>query len=217
MNIYIIVEGRTEKPVYRCWIPLVNPNLSYVNHIKDMVDNNFSIISGKGYPNYLSVIEDAIADVNDSGNIGKLIISVDSEDDTKEDKLDEIQYFISDKPCVSEVVIIIQHFCIETWALGNRRIIKRNPQHVDLLRYRQVFNVLNQDPELLPPLLESGMNRAQFAYKYLRVALKDRFSHITYTKSRPKPLMHQRYFREVRERYENTGDISSFSDFLNAF
>jgi hypothetical protein len=30
MNFYVVVEGRVEKDVYRSWIPLVNPELTYV-------------------------------------------------------------------------------------------------------------------------------------------------------------------------------------------
>jgi hypothetical protein len=29
MNFYIVVEGKTEKPVYKYWIPLVNSKLKF--------------------------------------------------------------------------------------------------------------------------------------------------------------------------------------------
>jgi len=47
MNIYIVVEGEVGvKKVYQHWVPLVNPNLNYVDHISLIVRNNFSILSG---------------------------------------------------------------------------------------------------------------------------------------------------------------------------
>ena len=46
--------------------------------------------------------------------------------------------------------IIIQHFCLETWALGNRVIITRNPISASIREYRKYFDVLVDDPELLP-------------------------------------------------------------------
>jgi len=34
MNIYVVVEGEvTEREVYKCWIPFVNPALTYIGHI----------------------------------------------------------------------------------------------------------------------------------------------------------------------------------------
>jgi len=217
MNIYVVVEGRTEKPVYKSWIPLINPHLAYVNDIYDIQRNNFSIISGGGYPNYYAVIENAIQDVNDVGNIDRLVISVDSEENSREDKLEEVDSFLQDLQCVAPIIILIQHFCIETWALGNRRIIRRNPQNLILRRYRGIFNVLVNDPELLPPLPSENLNRSKLAFKYLKLILNERFPSITYTKRRPYPLCHSTYFSEVRSRYYDTHHIVSFSDFLDAF
>ena len=36
MNIYIVLEGETAaRKLYKSWIPLVNPNLNYVDYIND--------------------------------------------------------------------------------------------------------------------------------------------------------------------------------------
>jgi hypothetical protein len=216
MNIYVVVEGRTEKPVYKSWIPLINPNISYVNDIYDIKKNNFSIISAKNYP-YYQIIEDAITDVNDVGNIDRLVISVDSEDNSREKKFEEVNSFLQNLHCVASIIVVIQHFCIETWALGNRHIIRRHPQNQNLRKYKGIFNVLLNDPELLPPLPSENLNRAQFAFKYLKVILNERYPSIVCTKRRPYPLCHPTYFSEVRSRYHDTQHIASFSDFLGAF
>jgi len=217
MNIYVVVEGRTEKPAYKSWIPLINPNLAYVNDIYDIQTNNFSIISGGGYPNYYEVIENAIQDVNHVGNVDRLVISVDSDENSREEKFEEVASFLRDLQCVAPIITVIQHFCIETWALGNRRIMRRNPQDPTLRRYRRVFDVLVNDPELLPALPSENLNRAKFAFKYLKLILNERFPNKTYTKRRPYPLCHSTYFSEIRSRYYETHHIVSFSDFLNAF
>ena len=128
MNYYIVVEGEIgEKYLYQSWIPLVNPKLKYVDHISMIVENNFSIISGGGFPNYFDVIESAIEDVNFYNRIDKLVIAIDSEELSYSDKLDEMTEYLSKFKCEAETKIIIQHFCLETWALGNRRIIRPNP------------------------------------------------------------------------------------------
>ena len=218
MNIFVVVEGDVgEKEVYRSWIPYVNPNLVYVNRMSDINFNNFFIISGGGYPNYYNVIDSAIDDVNGLNNIDKLVISVDSEDMNYDEKLQEIQEFIVTKSCKASIYIIIQHFCLETWALGNRIIIKDNPEDSKLREYKKYFNVRKEDPEYLPGYSLEELNRAQFAAKYLRKAMNDRYRNLTYSKGIPDALLNQRYFDQVRKRCEEINHIQSFNDFLSVF
>ena len=218
MNIYIVVEGEVgARKLYQHWVPLVNPNLIYVDHISLVVRNNFSILSGGGYPQYFDTIASAIDDVNSLNNIDRLVISVDSEELSFNEKSDEMFEFLSKFECKSEIKIIIQHFCLETWALGNRAIIRTNPQLPSLIRYRRFYNVRSRDPESLPPYDLEELNRSQFAAKYLRHALNDKYRNLTYTKSNPRALLHNNYFERVKERYEQTNHIKSFCDFLSAF
>jgi hypothetical protein len=203
--------------VYRHWITLVNPKLIYVDHISSIVKNNFSILSGGGYPQYFEIIASAIDDINSLENIDRLIISVDSEELSYKEKADEMLEYLSQFECNSEIKIIIQHFCLETWALGNRAIIRNNPQLPSLVRYRKYYNVRSKDPESLPDYELEELNRSQFAEKYLRYALNDKYRNLTYTKSNPTALLHDKYFRRVKERYNETDHIRSFYDFLSAF
>ena len=107
MNYYIVVEGEIgEKYLYQSWIPLVNPKLKYVDHISMIVENNFSIISGGGFPNYFDVIESAIEDVNFYNRIDKLVIAIDSEELSYSDKLDEMTEYLSKFKCEAETKII---------------------------------------------------------------------------------------------------------------
>ncbi|MCZ6677400.1 MAG: hypothetical protein O7E52_09130, partial [Candidatus Poribacteria bacterium] len=199
------------------WVPLVNPNLSYVQHISEIQDNHFTIIAGGGYPHYYEVIDAAIDDVNGHGNIDRLVVAVDSEEMAFDEKYAEIDAHLSGLHCIAEVQIVIQHFCLETWALGNRIMVRQNPQDPKLREYRRFYNVRNRDPELLPAYPPEELNRAQFAEKYLRRALQDKYRNLTYTKSNPKALLHFKYFQRVRERLEQAGHIYSFKTFLTAF
>lgn len=218
MNYYIVVEGEIgEKYLYQNWIPFVNPKLKHVKDISMIKENNFFIISGGGFPSYYGVIESAIEDVNSYDIIDELVIAIDSEDLSYSDKLNEMTEYLSQFKCKAEIRIIIQHFCLETWALGNRRIIRPNPNCPRLIQYKKIYNVRSSDPELLPPNDLEELNRAQFAEKYLRRALNDKFRNLTYNKRNPKVLLHQKYFLRVKERYEQTGHIKSFDDFLTAF
>jgi len=218
MNILVLVEGEiSEKYVYENWIPYVHSKITYVKNIFDIVKNHFSIISGGGYPNYFKVIKNAIDDVNQLGNIDRLVIAIDSEEMTFEEKLLEIKDVIKDKECSASIEIVIQHFCLETWALGNKRVGPRNPKSVIMRRYKEFFNVLEKDPELLPPYPANNLNRAKFAERYLRTMLNDKNKNLTYSKRNPKALLHRTYFNEVKKRFKTTGHISSFVTFLNAF
>lgn len=215
MNIYVVVEGDVEKEIYPTWISHVNPNLVYVNDIVDIADNQYAILSGGGYPQYLSIIDNAILDVNDHGNIQKLVVSIDSEDMTREEKYLEIYNHIRDSLCIAEIHIIVQHFCIEAWALGNRTIIRRNPTNPVLRMYLQYFNVRVDDPELLP--FYNDYTRAQFALRYLHKAVNDLNPRISYSKKDPRFLKQNGYVHQLRSRLNDTGHISSFQSFLDAF
>ena len=124
MNILFIVEGkRTEKKLYKIWIPYLCSSLNYVELIQEISIDSFTIISGEGYPGYFNIIKNAFQDIVDYNyNINYLFICVDSEQKDYHEKLSEIEEFIQDECCNidSEVVIIVQNHCIETWLIGNK-------------------------------------------------------------------------------------------------
>lgn len=215
MNIVVITEGKGERYLYKSWIPLVDSNLTFVDFIRDISTNNFAIVSVFGYGGYRKRIPEIIEDINSHGNIDRLVISADSEDNTYQEKLDEISEYINGKPCIAKIFIVIQHFCIETWALGNRKVCPVNTSHQPLRTYKKVFDVRSRDPELLPAY--ATFNRAHFALAYLRALLNFRYRNIGYNKAKPKALCHRTYFHQICLRYQTTNHIPSFGAFLKAF
>ena len=216
MNVYLIVEGTGEKPVYEHWVPLVNPNLSVVDSLDEVKNNNLIIYSGGGYPNYFDVIQAGVEDVAESEQLDRLVISIDSEAMSYQEKREEIEEFVSALGRDLEYRVVVQHFCLETWALGNKVIVKRNPRDRKLREYMKFFDVVSQDPELLPDYSKEDLTRAQFAARYLKKLLNERYRG-TYKKGNPRPLLHDLYYERVRRRFEETGHIASFEDFLSAF
>ena len=216
-DIVIVTEDKGSRRIYKSWVPQVNPGITYVESIFDVTNNNFTIISGYGYPQYFSIIEGVIQDINDRGNIDRLVIAVDSEEKSYLDKLKEITARIDANSCTARVIPLIQHFCIETWGLGNRRICPANPNQPRLRDFKAVFDVRTRDPELLPGYPRFKLNRAQFAEAYLNACLHCIGSHLSYNKANPKPLCTPGYFREVRLRCVDYGHIKSFTHFLTAF
>lgn len=216
MNVHIVVEGNVgEKNVYQHWVPFVNSNLTYVESIFDVKNNHFSIVSGMGYPQYFDVIKYEIENVNEHGNIDRFVIAVDTEEMTYEEKLAEISAYVSPLQCKADKIIVLQNFCLETWGLGNSKLIKKNPDSSRLREFKDFYDVSTKDPENLPEY--NGFSRVAFATVYLRNALLERHRNISYSKRNPTALLHPKYFKEVQNRLEQTGHIQSFEGFLNAF
>ena len=214
MNLYIIVEGVAEKKIFPSWIKILRPELKQVFTVSQVINNNYLLISGNGFPSYYDHIENAIDTINSTKKFNKLIISIDSEEQTKMEKYEEVSNFLLKNSCKSDIHIIVQHFCLETWLLGNRKVGPRNPKTKELRVYKQYFDVLINDPELLPGFPEENLNRSQFAFLYLKKMLKEK--RMNYTKASPKVVCHKRYFDEINSRLQSS-HIESLRSFLEAF
>lgn len=219
MNIYVVVEGeKAAKKIYKTWISLVNPDLEHIDYIKDIAQNNFFILAGFGQPQFLNRIEQAVMDVNRL-SFDRLVIAVDSEDMNFHEKQLEVSERVDKTGCNVEVRYIIQHFCLETWLLGNKNMFRRKTQDRELLNYRALFDVRNGDPELLPPHIANSWNRAKFAFHYLRAGLRDVHpgNRVSYSKKNPGIVAKEGYFKQVRKRCLDQNHILSFHGFLEAF
>jgi hypothetical protein len=218
MNYYIVVEGNSgERKVYPFWISYINSKLTHVDSISEIVQNNYILISGNGYPQYYKMIDNAIEDVNCNRNIDYLVIAIDAEEHTFDEKMKEITDYINGKIDTSKVKLIIQTPCLESWALGNRMAYRRHPQNEDLRKYLAFYNVRELDPELMPGKSDEGLNKAQFAYKYLKRILNERYDNLSYTKKNPEVLQNQRFFTQIKLRYDETNQIKSFNSFISTF
>jgi hypothetical protein len=215
MNYYVVVEGVAEKSVYSYWVNYLNPRLTFVSQIEDVIENNFYIVSAYGYPQYFNVIDDAISDINSVGIFGRLVICVDSEDLSREEKIAEIRTFLNGKNCRAEIRIVIQHFCFDTWGLGNIELYRPHPGSPNVISFIRFFNTRINDPENLPSYLK--YNRSQFAKKYLMELIRDRYSGVFQSQDRLNIILLESFFNSVKGRYERTGHIASFSSFLDAF
>ena len=220
MNVYVVVEGeRAAKKIYKTWIPIVNPTLQYIDYLNQLGQNNFFILAGFGQSQFLNnQIEHAIKDVNNLP-FDRLVLAIDSEDKSFQDKLTELTDRVDRIVCNVQVKYVIQHFCFETWLLGNRQIIRRKTNDHDLKRFREIFDIRQNDPELLPANNERTWNRSQFALQYLRAGLRDVHpaNRVSYTKRNPGVVVTEGYFNQVKKRYIEENHIMSFKGFLDAF
>ncbi|HCS39921.1 MAG TPA: hypothetical protein DIW44_10105 [Anaerolineaceae bacterium] len=218
MNYYVLVEGEGERKIYPTWIKYFNPQVNQVFNLEDIQNNHFYVFCGGGYP-YIKTknIPAAIEDVNNYPNIDKLVIAIDSEELSYQEKFKEIADCVIQYHCNKPVEIIIQYFCLECWGLANQVIFRRHPQDHKLLSFQRFYNVIYQDPELLPDYPDEDMGRVEFAFKYLHKAVNDRYTGITYSKHNPIVLTHNNYVDQITRRLKTTGHINSFENFINAF
>lgn len=216
MNLYVVVEGAGEKKVYAKWLPLLNPALREIDFIDEVTQNNFLIRDGGGMPQYFGVIEAGARDVGANPAFDRLVVCVDSEDKTCTEKCQEVLAFVQGLGLPVDCRVVVQHFCLEAWALGNRAIVRPSPRSEPLASFKRHFDVRELDPELLTPIPGLDISKARFAERYLRAALNDRYRNLSYIKSKPEALMHATYFRQLQNRLQETGHIPSFSSLAQA-
>lgn len=215
MNIYFLVEGRrTERKIYPQWLSVLTPGLERVEFVADATANNYFLFSGEGYPSLLRHLQNAVADVNTIGAYDYLVVCLDAEETSVEERKASISQYLSEAGVElkqAELVVVVQNPCFETWFLGNRKIFKRNPQSQLLKDYIAFYNVQQQDPELMPTYVEN--TRAQFHAAYLREIFAER--NIAYTKQHPGEVGTESFLRELIKRNEETGHIASFKELLD--
>ncbi len=233
MNLLFLVEGgKTEPRVYKAWLTHFFSNINFVEKPEDMTDNSCRIIAGNGYPNMVSspkiyggqsLLEQCLLDIKNYNNVDHFFICIDSEDDTYQDRFAEIKAKLEEfttklginENQLTQFHIIIQHCCIETWALGNadipnQYVSKGNSEFFS--NFQPYYDVLVNDPE--------GMNyptsyptRARFHEKYLKQYLRE-FG-LSYRKEKPRAIEDKKYFDALIKRCELTNHLLSLKYLLD--
>ena len=211
MGVYLVVEGRrSEKQIYGGWLRGLFSSWQQVYRVEDVAPGTFFILSGNGYPRYLKTIEQACADLRYGlGRASHLLVGVDAEDTTYQERFDEIQAHI-DLPDTVQGHIIVQDCCIETWLLGNRKIVAPNASDAVLREYMAHYDVREADPERMPAHPRFA-TRSQFHFAYLKKAFASRG--LPYTKHTPGHAAEESYLRALVQRHAETGHLCSFSRF----
>lgn len=218
MNLYIIVEGRrTEKKVYPAWLTHLIPELTPVNWAYQVENNNYYLFNGNGFPALLhNHLKNSIEEVNELKKFNYLILILDVDESTFDGRINEVNEFLKANKIQlnfnTELVIIPQNRCIETWFLGNQKVFKQNPQNSDLTQYVQFYDVKVNDPEKMG-VFSSFNTHAQFHSEYCTEFLRER--NIRYSKNRPNGVVDKNYLRNLINRNEETGHIDSFKNFID--
>lgn len=206
MNLYFLVEGDcTEKILYPKWIEYVLPNMKEVEHACDATENNYFIISGGGVPSIYDHIDDAISTINDiQAEYDHFILVQDSDGvpiETLKNEINE-QIDLTRLRSSTRFHILIQHPCIETWLLSNRRFYRRSHITQDLRNCLDFYNVFDEDPEFMDKPSRYPGSIAHYHELYLKKVFLSRTSgRITYKKENPSVAASKTYWENIVSRY----------------
>lgn len=221
MNLYFLVEGKkTETIVYPQWLKYLLPDFYPVRFTSEMnnAKNNYYLVSGLGMPRLLDVqLPDSINEINALGNFDFLVLIVDADDMTTEERISEIQQFMQENNIVlnpnCQLHIIAQKYCMETWFLGNRKIFPRTTDNADFAPHAQFYNVMENDPELMQKPNRFARSISMYHEFYLRKMLAVR--NISYSKSTPREVGEKHYLEQLQKRINETSHLSSLKNFFN--
>jgi hypothetical protein len=217
VSLYVVVEGRrTEPKVYGAWLPLLIPGLVRVARIEDAGDHHLHIVAGGGYPAYLDPIRAAVEDLRLPGNrFTHLLVCADAEELTLDERHAQIERVIVDAGCPVPHTVIVADCCMETWLLGNRRLVRRNPQSTELRAYLEHYDVIAEDPEAIPAH-PAHRTRAQLCVHYLRAVFRER--KLAYSKREPGDAVKESYLDALTARASppphGPGHLASFARLL---
>lgn len=208
MRWYLVVEGRqTEKKIYSAWLRHAFPSLEGVRRIEDMAEDRYYLIAGNGYPSYLERIRNAVGDIRaEPGRFDHLWVCVDSEEQTAEQRRAEIAGVVADVACPVASTVVVHDCCMETWLLGNRRFVKRNPHSALLRELYAHYDVLTLDPEGMPAQAQHHP-RAALHLQYLQELFRER--KLSYSKLHPSEACDLPYLRELIGRVDETAHLQS--------
>lgn len=235
MNLLFLVEGgKTEPKVYKAWLQHLFPSLTFVVRPEDMTMNTYRIIAGNGYPSMVdrqnnnsevSRLEACLIDIEKFGNVNHFFICIDSEEHSYtarfhelKSKLDDLKSGYNIDSSKTEIHIIIQHCCFETWALGNAEI----PNEYPLLRsstilsdFQAYYDVLVNDPEEMSccPTGRTFSTKARFHKRYIKEYLKQ-FG-LSYSEGNPKVVADKKYLDALKKRCESMNHLSSLKLLLD--
>lgn len=236
MNIYFLVEGETERDFYPQLIEVFFQGLlTKVPSPKVASANNYFIIGGGGYPfiyngpkvprDSAPALENAIKDINGNPVYDFLILCLDADKYTVQDKINEFDFHINrlrsngivlNSKC--KEVLIVQNRCIETWFLGNKKMYKRTPSFEPLISYTRYYDVSLNNPEFMGSF-SNNFTPQKFHLNYLKEMILQKTNESkSYSKVASKQVIDKNYTNQIIKRaLDQAGHLSSLKNLLILF
>jgi len=224
VNLFFLVEGRrTEPRVYNSWVKHTFPQLRRVKYAVDADTDCYCIFSGNGFPAYRRRLRSALEEIGDHPAIDHFFLCVDSEETNYEKRVAEEQRVMAElaeetslfekNPRV-ELHLIVQRCCIETWFLGNRKMMNEMPTSSALAEMKRFYDVCENDPELMGKP-DGYITRMSYHLAYLKEMLREQRKN--YSKELPGVVKERDYLDALRERCTTTGHLGSLSALLSVW
>lgn len=150
MKLYLLVEGeQTEKKLFRAWLKHCFPRVTEVFQPADLTPDSFFLLAGMGYPSYLQRIPQALEDAARFG-AEHLFVCIDAEDRSYEQRRTEVAGILEQAATalqrrglqfIGHLHVIVADCCVESWLLGHRRLVPRQPTDENLLRLKGFYDV----------------------------------------------------------------------------
>lgn len=113
---------------------------------------------------------------------------------------------------VPDRLIVVADCCVETWLLGHRKIVARNPESRALRDHLAFYDVINDDPERMDRPGPTWPTRAGYHCEYLQEVFRER--NLSFTKKHPGFAADKTYLKALQERVADTPHLRSFAELL---
>lgn len=222
MNYYFLLED--EKSLIKVlpkWFEHIGFKCIRVADIKSVDKNNYILQSGKGVTRLITnVLFDTINTIkNNPGKIDKLVIIIDTENETEESRKRQIYTKIKQEYVMEsfdfEILVFVCNHCFESWLLGAEGLYPQCEVNVEssFFPYYNYYNIEMCDPEIMSVPPNCNETIAKYHFHYLCELL--RYNRIRYSKSKPDAVATESYFRSMCSRIKHTEHIQSFANFVD--
>ncbi|MGB1251605.1 MAG: hypothetical protein ACPG8W_13390 [Candidatus Promineifilaceae bacterium] len=217
MNLYFLVEGKTERKLYPQWLNYLTPELTRVNFYDEIQQNSYYLFSGGGYPQLLDKpLQASVEEINENGKYDYLVVVLDADEVDLDERIDEVMARFGEgglqlQKC--KLKMIVQDKCLESWLLGNRVAFVRQPQKAFLRDCVQFYDVGQHDPELMGMPADYPESPSKFHFAYLRAMLSER--NVAYSKRTPASVVQASYLKQLEKRAADLPEqLRSFQSLL---
>lgn len=221
MNYYFLLEDeKSFLKVLPKWLEYIGFPCTRVADIMAVTENNYILQSGKGVTQLVTkVIFDTIETIkNNPGKIDKLVVVLDSEEETEESRKQQVVNKIEEKYIISELPIELNIFvcnrCFESWLLGKENLY---PYYVEpesaFFPFYKHYNIEMDDPEKMLVPQDCNETVAKYHFHYLCEVF--RYNRIRYSKNNPIAVEQKSYLEGMINRVKKTDHISSFRKFID--
>lgn len=221
MNYYFLLED--EKSFIKVlpeWLKHLNFECERVPDIKFVEDKNYVLQSGQGVTQLITkALFQTIDTINENPKtIDKLVIILDAEEETVEERKQQVFSKIEDKYDINnfdfKIEVFVCNHCFESWLLGCQWVYPQSKVDVASFFYPfySYYDVSKRDPEIMPVPMECEETTAKYHFHYLHEML--RYKKMRYNKNKPNVVSDITYFNGLLKRIYETQHIGTFKEFI---